>query len=226
MSGIKQNLTPLTALVAVLVVCVAVLGYMVYQTNSQLDALAATYQADAAPPAHADTDDAIIPKQQAEANDNDPWALLDKQFDPGAWNPFKEMDAMHKRIDAMFDRAFRRFGQSPQRHDMRKGTITPRMDLEEENGQYVVRLDMPGAQDSDIDVTLEGNVLTVEALIRLEEKREEEGRVLQRERRMGRFLRKIDLPEPVDIDSMQTSYKDGVFTVTIRKAGKVSEEQS
>lgn len=214
----KQRISALTALVSVLIVAVAALGYMVYQTSNHIEALAATRGGNMAAPAQGDT---IVPKAEAEEQ-NDPWALLEQHFSPGAWDPFKEMDAMHKRIDAMFDQAFRRFGRSPQFGSMLQGTVTPRMDLEDEGGRYVVRLDMPGTEDANINVSVENNVLTVEATNRVEQKQEEDGKVLRRERRLGRFMRKIELPEPVNVDSMETSYEDGVFTITIAKANEAS----
>ena len=91
------------------------------------------------------------------------------------------------------------------------------MDLVDEGDRYVVRLDVPGAENSKIDVSLEDQTLSVEAVSKFEDEQKEKDQVLRKERRMGRFHRQISLPEPVDSGSMETNYKDGVLTVTIKK---------
>lgn len=69
-----------------------------------------------------------------------------------------------------------------------------------------------------LDVSLQDQTLTVEAASKLENEKKEQDPVLLRERRMGQFRREITLPEPVDADTLETNYEDGVLTVTIRKS--------
>jgi len=211
--------TLLTAVVCMLIVVVAVLAYMVFQTNSQLEALVGRNET---------TTDGSIGSYEGGAatvgptapnlGQNDPWSHFSTPFDPDHWDPFSEMDEMHRRIDAMFNDAFGRFGKTPRFGNLLKGSaFTPRMDLVDEGDHYVVRLDVPGAENSEIDVSLQDQTLTVEAASKLENEQKEKDRVLRRERRMGRFRRQITLPEPVDAASLDTDYEDGVLTITIRK---------
>jgi HSP20 family protein len=217
-----RNRELLTVLVLVLVAVVAVLAYMVFQTNRRIEALAAKNETPAS--AHGDShkgDDKttvnLVPKMSIPDED-EPSSLFSTPFDPDHWEPFAEMDEMQRRIDAMFNDAFGRFGKTPGTNSLlKRPAFTPRMDLVDEGDRYVVRLDVPGAENSEIDVSLEGQLLSVEAASKLESENKDEDHALRRERRTGRFRRQVTLPEPVDADSLETQYDDGVLTVTIEK---------
>jgi HSP20 family protein len=218
MSRLDNSTRVLSLLVAVLTAAVLGLGYMLFETNQELRVIAAAQPPERAnaPQQQPGDDNAIRPRGAEESGD--PFSVFGEPFGSPGWDPFREMDAMHRRIDAMFDSAFRRFGQSSQFSPMLEGTFTPRMDLKDEGDRYVVQLDIPGAVEPEIKVNLNGNTLTVEAATTVAREQQEGGEVLQRERRTGRYVRQITLPEPVDMDSIESQYEDGIFTVTIRKA--------
>ena len=81
----------------------------------------------------------------------------------------------------------------------------------------MVRFEVPGAEESEINVSLEDQTLTVEASSKVEKKQKKDDHAICSERRMGRFRRQITLPKPVDAASMKTNYEDGVLTVTVKK---------
>jgi len=211
--------TLLTALVCVLLVVVAVLAYMVFHTNRQMETLLADNRTTTTMSTKSNEGDGAKAGSTApDPGQHDPWNLFSRPFDPNNWDPFSEMDEMHRRIDTMFNDAFGRFGRTPRFGDMLKGSaFTPRMDFVDEGDHYAVRLDIPGAENSEIDVSLENQTLTVEAVSKLDKEEKEKDQVLRKERREGRFRRQITLPEPVDAGSLKTDYEDGVLTITIRK---------
>ena len=90
------------------------------------------------------------------------------------------------------------------------------MDLVEEGDHYVLRADLPGLSEQDVNVELEDNVLTVsgERKSEHEERREGFHRV---ERASGHFSRSLTLPEGVDPDSVKASFDKGVLEVRIPK---------
>jgi HSP20 family protein len=202
-------------LVCVLFLAVAVLAVMLFQTHTKLEALTDTNRVSVTIPAPSKGNSpatAQIPRQ------GQPWQLFNAPFDPDHWDPFSEMDEMHRRIDAMFNDAFGRFGSTPAWGTTMKGlAATPRMDLSEEEDKYVVRLDVPGAENADINVTLKDGVLSVETAS-AQENDEETNNFLRRERRIGKFHRQITLPGPASAENMTTDYKDGVLTITIGKS--------
>ena len=92
----------------------------------------------------------------------------------------------------------------------------PEIDLFEREGKIVLRADVPGMKAEDIDVTVEGDSLTVSG------KREEKSEVKEEnyycsERSTGEFSRTIRLPEGVSAESVEASYTDGVLEVTVPK---------
>jgi HSP20 family protein len=91
------------------------------------------------------------------------------------------------------------------------------MDLVEESDRFVVTVDLPGSKESEISVTLEGDVLRISALSKEEATQEDQNRILRKERRIGRFERAVTLPAPVLQHSLDSKYEDGVLTITIEK---------
>lgn len=87
------------------------------------------------------------------------------------------------------------------------------IDAYRQNDSFVVRFDLPGVEQSSIDLTIEKNVLTVSAERRWEE---DEGiHVLAAERPQGSFRRQLFLGEGLDTERVEASYDKGVLTVTI-----------
>lgn len=87
------------------------------------------------------------------------------------------------------------------------------MDVIRRDGEVVLRIDLPGADQDSIDVTTDHGVLTVSAK-RSEEYGEQE-RLVVRERLMGSYTRKIRLGETVDTEKIEASYDNGVLTIVL-----------
>lgn len=100
--------------------------------------------------------------------------------------------------------------------DAKAMAATP-ADVKEYPHSYVFIVDMPGLKSGDIKVQVEDdNVLVVSG----ERKREEEkegAKYVRMERRVGKFMRKFNLPENANIDAISAVCQDGVLTVTIQK---------
>ena len=88
------------------------------------------------------------------------------------------------------------------------------MDIVRDGDKVTVQASLPGVQPDDIDVTIEGGVLTIKADTKVEEEREDGGYVV-RERRSGSFHRSLRLPEHVDTDKVEPRYENGVLTITL-----------
>ncbi len=77
-----------------------------------------------------------------------------------------------------------------------------------------VEAEMPGVLDSDVDITVHKDVLT----IRAERKPEEGRRYLYNSRSYGRFERVVTLPEAVDAEAVQATLKDGLLRIELPKS--------
>lgn len=164
---------------------------------------------------------AAQPPASASTNWNPPFAVSPfggLGLDPGIWDPFKEFRSMRQQMDQMFNDSFGRFQQSADFQSMWDGTtFAPSMDVEEKDEVYVVRMDIPGADKSNISVNINDRQLVVSG--KVDETIEEQGKnQLRKERRSGEFKRSLTLPGPVKSDEMEAKYEDGVLTVTLPKA--------
>ena len=92
----------------------------------------------------------------------------------------------------------------------------PRVDVREAEGAYQIQADVPGADRDSLKVEVKDNVLSIEGEKHRESSAETDG-VTRSERAYGSFLRKFSLPEEVDGDRIEASYKDGVLSVTLPK---------
>jgi HSP20 family protein len=92
----------------------------------------------------------------------------------------------------------------------------PAMDVVEADGHYVLRADLPGLAENDVNIEVDDNVLTISGERKSEHEQKGEGyhRV---ERSFGSFRRSLRLPEGVDADSIQASFNSGVLEVQIPK---------
>ena len=96
------------------------------------------------------------------------------------------------------------------------GAGVPSLDMSETDTSIEAKLDLPGVKPEDVEIQLNGNILTISGERKEEE--EEKGKTFHRvERRVGSFSRSITLPCPVEEDKVAASYKDGVLTVTLPK---------
>jgi len=95
------------------------------------------------------------------------------------------------------------------------------MDVAETDSAVEVRLDLPGVKPDDIDIQVDGGVLTIRGERNEEASEEDKRRNYHRvERRYGSFARTLTLPCGVQEDEAAAEYKDGVLTVVLPKAAE------
>lgn len=141
-------------------------------------------------------------------------------FDSSNWDPFQEMARMRQQMDQLFNQSLGRFKDSPRFGNLAHPstlTTSPNVDMTDHGDKYVITVDMPGADQSDIRVEITDQTLTITGKREQTVSQQKDGRVLRQERVTGQFQRSMPLPEPVDQAGMKTDYRDGVFTVTLPK---------
>lgn len=140
------------------------------------------------------------------------------------WGERSSRDVEHFRgfktqIDSLFEDWF---GRSM------GGVLAPRLDVAEDDKNVTVTAELPGVQESELEVSLVRDQLTIKGEKRSEhdEKKEVEGRVLHRtERSYGAFQRAITVPYEIDPDLVSASFKDGVLTVTLPKPADAAAQR-
>jgi len=155
---------------------------------------------------------------------NDPFKdnFFANPFDWKDWEPFQEMQKMLDRMNGTFGDTFGHFSQSPRfGHPFDSGSFTPEIDIEEKDDRFIVTIDLPGTDESNVDISCKEQELTISgSLDRLQESKEDRqgSNLLRRERHSGHFSQTIPLPAPVQVDKMETKFDKGVVTITIPKA--------
>jgi len=96
----------------------------------------------------------------------------------------------------------------------------PAVDILEKDGNLILRAELPGMTEKQIDLKLEGNTLTLkgERKMDAEDKKNNYHRV---ESFCGSFIRTFRLPDTVDMDKISADYKNGILTVTLPQKPEV-----
>ena len=126
-----------------------------------------------------------------------------------------DLTGFKKEMDSLFNRFFDMdFPMS--REFFKEGRWAPRIDVSDSEKQITVKAEIPGCDAGDIDVSLDGRVLTIKGE-KKQKKEEKETNYLRVERAHGMFSRTIELPADVDQEAVEATYKKGVLRVILNK---------
>jgi HSP20 family protein len=131
------------------------------------------------------------------------------------WEPVAELHTIQNEMNRLFNVFF----DYPTGTGRGNGTMRrwlPAMDLVETDDHYVLRADLPGLADEDINVELEDNALTVSGERTAEYEGQQEG-YHRLERAFGSFSRSLTLPDGVDPDDIEAHFDRGVLEIRIPK---------
>jgi HSP20 family protein len=132
------------------------------------------------------------------------------------WEPTRELSSLQDEMNRLFSTFFDTPGQAGNGGTGMVNRWIPAMDLVEQDEDYVLRADLPGMREDDVNIELENNVLSISG----ERKHEstDTGKGFYRiERASGPFSRSLTLPEGVDAGAIAASFQDGVLELRIPK---------
>ena len=140
------------------------------------------------------------------------------------WEPFRDLVGLQERMNRLFDESFRGINRTGSEEDWVGGSWAPAVDIYEQNGNIVLKAELPGVDPKDVDVRVENNILTLRGERKLdnEVKRENYHRV---ERAYGSFTRSFTLPNVVDTEKIKAEYKDGLLRMTLPKKDEARTKQ-
>jgi len=121
-------------------------------------------------------------------------------------------DPFSEPFEDIFRRMFR-----PMRWEGEAAAPEIKVDVEENDKAYVVKAEIPGVKKEDIDVQIDGNVVSISAESKREKKVEEKGKVIRSERYYGSMLRSFSLAHDVDQAEANAKYADGILELTLPK---------
>jgi HSP20 family protein len=140
------------------------------------------------------------------------------------WEPFREFSTLQDRMNRM-NRLFRE-SYSPEGPEDALATtcFAPLVDIYEDEHNIALKLEVPGIDEKDIDVRIEGNTLTVHGERKFE-KEEKEENFRRVERQYGSFTRSFTLPNTVDAEKAQAHYDKGILKVQLAKKAEAKPKQ-
>ena len=135
------------------------------------------------------------------------------------WDPFREVVALQHRMNSLFGN-LNNETESP----LTTASFVPAVDVYEDDKKVVLKLEVPGIQEKDLDIRVENHTLTVkgERKFETEEKEENFHRI---ERRYGSFYRAFTLPSTVDTENVDAKYEAGVLKLELKKKPEAQPKQ-
>ena len=133
-------------------------------------------------------------------------------------SPFRGFYDAQSEVDRLFDEMLGGLGRRRgRRADQQLAQWAPAVDVLTKDDDLLIRAELPGLKQEDVDITLQNGVLTLSGEHKVEEE-EERGNYHVRERRYGSFRRSMTLPEGTDESKIRARYEDGVLEVTVEGA--------
>ncbi len=131
------------------------------------------------------------------------------------WEPARELSTMQSEMNRLFGTFFDSATPRNGRRAALRSWI-PALDVVENENEYVLRADLPGLTEADVNVELDENILRISGERKSEYEEKTDG-FYRLERATGRFSRSLSLPEGVSAEGIQASFDNGVLEVHIQK---------
>ncbi len=132
------------------------------------------------------------------------------------WEPARELQTIQQEMNRLFGSFLDSQPLAAAANGEQARRWIPSMDLVEEGEHLVLRADLPGVSEKDVNIELEDDVLTISGERRAEHEDRREG-YYRIERASGRFSRSLTLPEGIDPESIEARFENGVLEVRIPK---------
>jgi len=138
-------------------------------------------------------------------------------------DPFRDLTVMRRTMDDLFNRTFAGYvGDADSGETM--ASWTPARDVVETEDRVLLRAELPGLTENDVEITVENNVLSLRGEKKFEHE-ETEGAYRRIESRYGSFYRSFTLPSTVDQERIGASFRNGVLEITLPKAEKAKPKK-
>ena len=100
-----------------------------------------------------------------------------------------------------------------------------KIDVTESDGAYTVKAELPGVDKKDIDVQIDGRIVSINAKVERNKEEKDGERVIRRERYSGSFSRSFSLAGEVDEANAMAEYKDGVLSLSLPKRAPTDQKR-
>ena len=139
------------------------------------------------------------------------------------WDPFRELYSLQNQMNRLFMDNLTP-AQTQEGDFLTSGNFVPPVDVYEDEHNIMLKFEVPGIDEKDLDIKIENNTLMVrgERKFKSEEKEENFHRI---ERRYGSFFRSFSLPTTVNTDDVHANYVNGVLEIKLGKRAEAKPKQ-
>jgi HSP20 family protein len=128
-------------------------------------------------------------------------------------------------FDDVFNDFARGFFLKPMMMENQPDLQQVRIDVREDKNAYRVHADLPGTKKEDIQVTVDGNVVTIRAETKRVAEQKDGEKLLRSERYVGAVSRSFQLPYEIDLNAAEAKYQDGVLDLVLPKRDVAAAKQ-
>ena len=134
------------------------------------------------------------------------------------WDPYREVQALQNRMNSLFR------DMNGENDPLAAASFVPAVDVYEDEKKVLLKLEVPGIDQKDLDVRVENHTLTVKGERKFENEEKEEN-FHRIERRYGSFFRAFTLPTTVDAENVKADYHNGVLKLELAKKPEAQPKQ-
>jgi HSP20 family protein len=136
------------------------------------------------------------------------------------WEPFRDLMTMQDRMTRLIDETLSRMWKE----EVVRGAWSPPVDILERENEIVLKADLPGLSQNEIEIKVEENTLTIQGERKLIKDTSGEN-YIQIERPYGIFRRTFNIPKTIEQEGIKASYKDGVLRVVLPRKQETQPKQ-
>jgi HSP20 family protein len=136
------------------------------------------------------------------------------------WEPFRDLMTMQDRMTRLIDETLSRIWKD----EVVRGAWSPLVDILERENEIVLKVDLPGVIQNEIEIKVEENTLTIQGERKLIKDTSNEN-YIQIERPYGTFRRTFNIPKTIEQEGIKASYKDGVLRVVLPRKQETQPKQ-
>ena len=134
------------------------------------------------------------------------------------WDPFREMEALLN----TYTMPARKKSTTEDKTSLGAGEWAPVVDILETDNEFVLKVELPGVEKDDVQVSIDNRILTIKGAKKNDDK---DKKVHRTECRYGSFVRNFTLPQDVDMEKVEATCKNGVLSLTLTKMEQAKPKQ-
>ncbi len=137
------------------------------------------------------------------------------------WDPFRDLATLRERMNRLFEEAYTSRGEEK---DLVASTWNPSVDIFETENELVLKAELPGVDEDDIEIKIEDSTITLKGDRKFEKETKEEN-YHRIERSYGSFYRSFTLPRNIDQDKIKAESENGILKVTMPKKAELKPKK-